>query len=336
MSKWLLSISSGALAATLLTRLFSGKQAVEGEKERVSKVVAWACLIVSIYGGFLSFQMQLSVLQRGPMDLVYEQAFLVPTTIQMYFLLLGLLALGWGVFRQKKIAAVALMLLCLGFTGRNAKAQNLAQDGQKPDHRPAQNQDQKTCIKIWYADREHAPDFNLTVADHFLTSLANKAARQPLDLQSDSQAPASVSAENTCGVVNRTLDRVRLQLIHDTGQPETADTFTAYLQGFLKELDQPGASVGDSVARFMEALMPWGAPFGVLGFHVLPDAKTNPVYSVILDNLQVGYTPLYLRVRPGSHKILVMPLIGYDPVFQSNNYVISDGDNKLIALPEKP
>jgi hypothetical protein len=41
-------------------------------------------------------------------------------------------------------------------------------------------------------------------------------------------------------------------------------------------------------------------------------------------------------VRPGSHKILVMPLIGYDPVFQSNNYVISDGDNKLIALPEKP
>lgn len=332
MSKWLLSISSGALTATLLTRLSSGKQVAEGEKERVSTVIAWACLIVSLYGGFLSYQMQISVLQRGPMDLVYEKAFLVPTLIQMYFLLLGLLALGWSVFRQKKMAAVALVFLFLGFAGRAAQAQKT----QKPDHTQTQNQDQKTCIKNWYADREHAPNVDPTVADHFLTSLARKAARQPLDKQTDPQAAAAGRTETTCDVVNRTLDRVRLQLVHDTGQPETVDTFTAYLQGFLKELDRPGASVGDAVARFMEALMPWAGPFGVLGFHVLPDAKTNPVYSVILDNLQVGYTPLGLRVRPGPHRILVMPLIGYEPIFQSNDYVIKDGDNKLIALPVQP
>ena len=213
------------------------------------------------------------------------------------------------------------MFLCLSFAGRGAQAQN---------------PDQKTCIKSWYADREHDRNVDPTVADRFLTSLAGKAARMPLEKQADPQAAATRrSAENTCDVVNRTLDRVRLQLIHETGHAETVQTFTAYLQGFQGELDHPGASVGSAVASFMQALMPWSGPFGVLGFHVLPDADTNPVYMVMMDGLQVGYTPLGLRVKPGIHQIRVMPLIGFTPIFQSDNYVIQDGDNKLIALPVK-
>lgn len=314
-SRWLLALASGALTATLATRLSGGKTETS---DSLATMAAYAAFIVSMYGAFLSHQAKLSILKEGPLDLVYSDLLTLPIQIQVWFFAIGIVALGTTLFRRPKHPSLGVLLLVV-ILGSRAHAQEF----NKP-----------VCVKAWYSDRMGKNNIEPRDTVRFLSAIESRAKRKRSSLGHDVETPLILN----CSDVNRVMDNIRAQVTLLHNGPASVSDLTSFLKTLQPEVENPGASVGDSVASLVSLLTPWDKPHGELIF-TKPDGSSKEVlFRLILDDVQLSglSTPYQLRVAAGKHSIMIVPLSGFAILWQDKNYDLGGGEAKLIMLPVKP
>lgn len=309
LSKWLLGLASGALAAAIGIRLSD-----KPSEDSPVMMIAYAALIVSLFGAFLSHETRLSILRIGPLDYVYSPLFLLATRVQFWSFLAGISALGWSLFRPRP---KALSVIVLFLVVHQVKAQTNT------------TLDLSTCSSRWYADRFNGANADVSVVTEFLSALErkNKLARG-----------AGATRFTQCADVDRVLDQVRMYSVSQEHHPDTSGAMTAYLRDLQPEVSGPNLTMGEAVSRFLSTLNPLGVPFGVLAVR-FPDKVTPAAqksYRIYVDGLFVGYVNWIGRVTAQPHRVRVLSSSGYTPVFEDLQYTVAEGESKIITVEVTP
>jgi len=293
-SKWLLGIASGALVGLVGLRL---KNPGEGTLTTVVPMSAYSFLLLSIYGGFLSFESTLDILRRGPLVYVYADQFKYPVLIQFWSLVAALALLAVWFFPGTKKTMVLAIVTAI-FCASNARAQET---------------DRPKCVQTWYQDRLHAP----TESGDLALSLLRKVEVQP-----------NAKPIKTCIDADSVMDQLRFSSF-DSGKKDTVVEFNSYLKNLSDELNHPDLSMSDVVAKIVDLMSPWDKPVAVLA--VRSDKGT---YQIILNAAQVGITNWARRLVPGTYRIRVVKDLRV--VYSSNGLSLAPGENRTIDIDNLP
>jgi hypothetical protein len=291
MSKWLLGLASGALASLIALRF---KDPDNKSLLSAAPMTAYAFLIISIYGAFLSYEANIDILQTGPLLYMYSDQFRFPVLVQFWSLFVALLFLGVWIFRpnSEKVALPVAVLLFVCLTPANAQTVDL-----------------NKCATNWYADRlpkeSASPDLAISVLQ--------KLEKQP-------------GAKNiaTCVDADAVLDQLRLaaSLSDDTTLREH---FSKYLEALVDELSHPGLSMSNVVHTIVQLMSPWDSPLGVLSVR-----SSKNTFTILIDAQVVGITNWCQRLPPGTYRIRVARNL--TAVYSEDHFTLAAGDNKVIDV----
>ena len=289
MSKWLLGLASGALVGLIGLRLQHPENS-----ELVGNVLmaAYALLILSLYGAFLSYQATVDIFRRGPLNYLYGDQFRFPVLVQFWSLIAALTLIGAWLFRLK--AKLVLILVCLILElVPTAKAQEV---------------DAKSCLQNWYKDRLGTKDQSVTAA----LSVIRKIQSQP-----QGRSP------KTCVEFDSVLDQLRFSAV-DAGKPDDLTGFDAYLTTLQDELSHPDLSTSDVVHSIIDIMSPWDEPLAILS------VRARGTYYVILNANPVGVTNWTRRLKPGTYNIRVVK--DFQVAYSADTLRLEADETKVIDI----
>jgi hypothetical protein len=291
MSKWLLGLASGAIAAVAGLRL---KEANNRDVISVLPMIAYAFLLLSLYGAFLSYDATINILRLGPLNYSYGAQLEFPVLVQFWTLVLGLSFLGLWLFRRNAVPAVALLVL-MSFLAVPAHAQAAA--------------DLSRCTEGWYKDRLKIspPTSGLAVA--VLEKLEHRPGARQI---------------TNCIDADSVLDQIRFASTQADDQDASVN-FEKYLTALNEELAYPGLGTSDVVLAVMKIMSPWEMPLGVLSIH-----SSKNTYNILLNTSLVGITNWARRLQPGTYRIRVIRHL--DSVYSDNSLTIKANETKDIDL----
>jgi hypothetical protein len=293
MSKWLLGIASGALAGLVGLRLKDPQNdALVGK----APMAAYAFLIISLYGAFLSYDATVNILRLGPLTYLYGDQFKFPVLVQFWSLIVALVLLGMWLFRPRT-RGVMLLLFLTAVSVPRTNAQELHT---------------KQCVQDWYKDRLKATQEPAAVA----LDVLNKIERQP-----------GAKAAKTCVDLKSILDRLRFAAI-ESGNADTQPGFDAYLKALGDELSNPDLSMSEVVHSIIQLMSPWDQQLAVLSIR-----GSNGTYQILINAKQVGVTPWTRRMSPGTYSIRVVR--DFQAAYSSDALQLIAGNTTLIDL-DKP
>jgi len=291
MSKWLLGLASGALASLIALRL---KDPDNEGLLSAAPMTAYAFLIISIYGAFLSYEATIDILQTGPLVYMYSDQFRFPVLVQFWSLFVALIFLAVWIFRPNigKAAIPVAVLLFWCIPAANAQAVDL-----------------NKCAADWYADRlpkeSASPDLAMSVL-------------QKLEKQPGAKDIAS------CVDADAVLDRLRLAA-SQSDDSTLREHFGKYLEALADELSHPGLSMSDVVHAVVQLMSPWDSPVGVLSVR-----SSKNTFTILIDAKVVGITNWCQRLAPGTYRIRVARNL--TAVYSEDHFTLAAGDNKVIDV----
>jgi hypothetical protein len=289
MSKWLLGLASGALAGLIGLRLKDPSNEHLSEKVPMA---AYAFLVLSLYGAFLSYQATLHVLRLGPLTYAYADQFKLPVLVQFWSLIFAAVLLGIWLFGPKKAPAIVLFLIAACVPG--AKAQAF---------------DANSCVLGWYKDRLHEP---------------NASTKSAMDVMHRIQKKPEARPFKSCGDLESVLDQLRFSAVQ-SGKQDTPVSFNSYLAGLQDELDHPGLSTSGIVHSIIELMSPWDEPLAVLSVRA-----SDGTYQILLNATEVGLTNWTRRVKPGTYRVRVVR--NFKVAYSSDSVTLAADESKVIDL----
>ena len=294
MSKWLLGLASGALAGVAGLRL---KEASSQDVISVLPMIAYAFLLLSLYGAFLSYDAAINIVRVGPLNYAYGAQLEVPVLVQFWSLLLGLSFLGVWLFRRKAVQAVVLLaaMSCLGLSAH-------AQETNLPN-----------CAEHWYKDRLNTSLPGSGLAVSVLKQLEQRPGGKPI---------------TSCIDADSVLDQIRFGSTQ-ANQEDASVTFEKYLGALNDELGHPGLGTSDVVLQVIKIMSPWDKHLGILLVH-----SSKNTYNILLNTNLVGMTNWSRRLEPGTYRIRVIR--HFDSVYSDNALVIRADETKDIDLDKLP
>jgi hypothetical protein len=292
LAKWLMGIASGTLAAIVSIRLKSEKT---GELFDFIPMVAYALLLNSLYGGFLSYEATLNVLRFGPLGYLYGDQMRLPILVQFWSLIAGLTLLSVWLFRRKGKIVVAALLLwsCYAVPAR----------GEAVDH--------KQCVQHWTEDRKLGAGLNQELLLNVVHRVGSIKDARPVE---------------SCEEIEIVLDKLRFESIL-AGNKDQASDFNSYVKSLQNELSHPDLSTSDTVRSLVRLMSVWEKPFGVLSVR---SAKGS--FTVLIDGAEIGVTNWIGRLEPGIHRVRVVTRGVV--VYSSDTVAISAGASKEIVADE--
>jgi hypothetical protein len=290
MSKWLLGLASAAIAGLVGIRL---KNADDDQTADVVPMTAYAFLLLSLYGGFLSYESTVDILRRGPLHYFYGDQFRLPVLVQFWSLAAALVLLAIWLFRKRKKALVLGMLLAMSWVG-NAQAEEVKR---------------QKCIQDWYQDRFHTSADSRDIALSVLLRIEKQPNAKPI---------------RSCVDVSSVLDRLRYASL-TSGKADSNSEFEKYLVTLNDELGHPELSMSDVVHSIIEMMSPWDKPAGILSVR-----SSKGTYQILLDTIEVGVTNWTGRLAPGKHRIRIVKDLKV--VFSANDYQIAADEYKVLDL----
>jgi hypothetical protein len=292
LAKWLMGIASGSLAAIVGIRLKNEKS---GDLFDFIPMIAYAFLLTSLYGGFLSYQAALNVLRFGPLDYLYGSQMQLPILVQFWSLITGLMLLAVWLFRRKTKIVVAVLILfsCCAIPARAAAV------------------DEQQCVQHWSKDRRLSLESAGDVALDLLRRLGRVKEAKPI---------------KTCDDIEIVLDTLRFDSTL-AGNEDTSTAFNEYIKSLDSELSHTELSSSDIVQALIKLMAIWDKPFGVLSVR-----SSNGRFAVLIDGVERGFTNWRGRLEPGLHRIRVMAKGGV--VYASDSLPISEGSTKEINVDE--
>jgi hypothetical protein len=292
LAKWLMGIASGSIAAIVGIRLRSEKS---DDIFDFIPMIAYAFLMNSLYGGFLSYQATLNVLRYGPLNYLYGSQLQLPILVQFWSLIVGLMLLSVWLFRRKnKIIVASLILLsCCAAPVRSA------------------NVDEKQCVAHWTQDRKLDAELNQQLLLELIHSVGSIKDAKPI---------------RSCQDIEIVLDTLRFDSAL-AGNADTSAAFNSYLKSIQSELSSPDLGTSDIVQGLVKLMAIWDKSFGVLSVR-----SSKGPFTVLIDGEEMGFTNWIGRLKPGPHRIRVTAkgCVAY----ASDSYVISADDSKEINVDE--
>lgn len=266
MSKWLLGLASGAIAAVAGLRL---KEANNKDIVGVLPMISYAFLLLSLYGAFLSYEATINILRLGPLNYSYGAQLELPVLVQFWTLIVGLAFLGVWLFRRKAMPAVAV-LVAIALSNVCARAQEANLPG---------------CAEHWYKDRlSMSPP-----ASSFAVPVLKQLERRP----GGKQITSCVDADSI-------LDQIRLSSTQANDRAPSVN-FEMYLTALNDELGHPGLGTSDVVLAIIKIMSPWDKALGILLIH-----SSKSTYNILLNTNLVGITNWSRRLEPGTYRIRVI------------------------------
>ena len=290
MSKWLLGLASGAIAAVAGLRL---KEADNEDVISVLPMIAYAFLLLSLYGAFLSYDATINIVRLGPLNYSYGAQLELPVLVQFWTLILGLSFLGVWLFRRKAVPAAVAMFL-IAFFAVPAQAQEADLPG---------------CAERWYKDRLNMspPTSRLAV------SVLKKLEQRP----GGKQITSCIDADSV-------LDQIRFASTQANDQDPSVN-LEKYLVALNEELGHPDLGTSDVVLAIIQIMSPWEKQLGILSIH-----SSKNTYNILLNTNLVGITNWARRLEPGIYRIRVMRHL--DSVYSDNSLTIKANETKDIDL----
>jgi len=290
MSKWLLGLASGAIVAIASLRL---KEASNKDVIGVLPTIAYAFLLLSMYGAFLSYEAAINIIRLGPLSYSYGDQLELPVLVQFWTLIVGLSFLGVWLFRRKALPVVVL-LVSTSFLVIPARAQEADLPG---------------CTEHWYKDRlKISPP-----ASGLAVPVLKKLEQRP----EAKQITSCIDADSV-------LDQIRLASTQ-ANDLEASVNFDKYLMVLNEELGHPDLGTSDVVLAIMKIMSPWEKPLGVLSVH-----SSKNTYNILLNTNLVGITNWARRLEPGTYRIRVIRHL--DSVYSDNSLTIKANETKDIDL----
>jgi hypothetical protein len=292
LAKWLMGIASGTLAAIVSIRLKSEKT---GDLFDLIPMVAYAFLLNSLYGGFLSYEATLNVLRVGPLGYLYGDQMRLPILVQFWSLIAGLTLLSVWLFRRKGtvVAAALLLLSCSAGSLHGATV------------------DDKQCVEHWAEDRKLEGGLNQGQLLDVVHRVGSIKDAKPLQ---------------SCEEIEIVLDELRFESIL-AGNKDGSSDFNSYVKSLQSELSHPDLSTSDIVRSLVRLMAVWEKPFGVLSVR---SAKGS--FTVLIDGAEIGVTNWIGRLEPGVHRVRVVTRGVM--VYSSDTVSISAGVSKEIDADE--
>jgi hypothetical protein len=289
MSKWLLGLASGALAGLIGLRL---KDPTNENLVEKTPMAAYAFLVLSLYGAFLSYEAAINVLRFGPLAYVYGDQFKFPVLVQFWSLIIAVTLLGVWLFRPRKAALVLFMVMagCVP----EAKAQEFSA---------------KPCIQNWYKDRLGSSEAPADRAIDVLRKIEKKPEARKV---------------KSCVDVESVLDELRFSSVQ-AGKPDTSAGFDSYLAGLDDELNHPGLTASAIVHSIIELMSPWDESLAVLSVRA-----RNGTYQILLNATEVGLTNWTRRLKPGTYTIRVVR--NFKVAYSSDSLTLGADESKVIDL----
>lgn len=298
LSKWLLGLSYGTLAALL------GLQAKQDSHYRPAESVAGmaACglLVVSLFEGFLFQQAATDALERD-IKLIYGSYLDAPLQLQFYTLLGAVVLLATWFFRPRRVphGFLFLVLLCLS---NPLRAQTTTAD----------------CVRRWSISR------NVELSAEAQANLENIVEYVK------KQARIDPGAGDGCVYVLAAGDELRSLARYEA--PDRADlAIPERILQIDQQLRDQNALPNDWVARLVAFSKFWNPePYATL------EVQSNPEgLEVHLGNLwpgEVKVTPLTTRVPPGNY---LLELVRDGLVLFSRRLVLTDhGPTTNVRYPQ--
>jgi hypothetical protein len=267
MSKWLLGLASGALAAVAGLRL---KEANSQDVVSVLPMVSYAFLVLSLYGAFLSYAAAIDILRRGPLNYSYGAQLALPVLVQFWTLILGLSFLGVWLFKRKTVAPAIVTLALLSLLSMPAHAQEA---------------DLPNCTAHWYNDRLKISPPISGMAVSVLKQLERHPGGKPI---------------TNCTDADSVLDRIRLASTQANDADPSA-TLESYLGALNEEMGHPDLGTSEVVIAIIKIMSPWDKPLGVLSVH-----SSKYTYNILLDTKIEGITNWSRRLEPGTYRLRVI------------------------------
>lgn len=298
LSKWLLGLAYATLAGLFGFRIKSP------EDERFKDgfpLVACALLVISLYGGFLFQQATLSILSRGPADLLFGDGILLTLQVQFWFLAFGLIVLAAWLFRttnKKRRASVGLLIILLSTCP-------LAAADKKPS--PV-----RACVDSWQADRGES--LGPELAGEVTRLVEELAAREKIALQGTDPCPFTASV----------LDELRFSILQYGDETEVTKRMAAVVSGARQDLASPNFSPGDLVRKLVRLSQVWRSPSGLLQV-IAREGR----FEIFLSSELVGLTNWTRRLEPGTYS-LFFTRNGVRQNEYDRQVVIEDG--KLVRI----
>jgi hypothetical protein len=290
MSKWLLGLASAALAGLIGLRL---KNPGDDGLMEIVPMSAYAFLVLSLYGGFLSYEATLDILRRGPLRYLYGDQFRFPVLVQFWSLVIALILLAVWLFGRKPKAVALAAVLAVFFAG-TANAQEI---------------DRQKCVESWYQDRLHVSNSSGDLALGVLQKIEKEPNAKPI---------------RTCLDVDLVLDRLRFAAVN-SGKKDTEPEFASYLKTLADELSHPELSMSDVVHSIIDLMSPWDRPVGVLSVR-----SSKGTFQILLNAAEVGLTNWSARLVPGTYRIRIVKDLKV--VYSSNDLQIAANETKIIDL----
>lgn len=304
MSKWLLGLASGSLAGLIGVRLKTGANDLFTQVP----MAAYAFLVLSLYGAFLHYHAMVNVLRVGPLDYLYGDQLRLPILVQFWSLLAAVVLLGIWLLRTKTHLPVLLICFCALALSSSAECQA----NQPAASQSKQAFDLPSCVKDWYSDRLKASGANPNLA----ASVLHRIEKQP---------HAKIIAN--CIDADSVLDQLRFAAVQ-SGKPDNHDSFSAYLNSVLEELQHPDLSTSDVVRAILNLMSPWENDLGVLSVRA-----SHGTYQVLLQGDPFGITNCTRRLKPGVYSIRVVSN-NFKIAFSSDSVKISASETTLIDLDQ--
>lgn len=297
MSKWLIGLASGTLIGLVGLRLGINKN--DNSWIETVPLIAYAFLLLSLYGGFLSYQATANILRIGPLDNLYGDQYRFPILVQFWALVIALILIAGRLFGGKKSAIlqiIAIMVMtCAAAHGEQRKGFA-----------------EKECAQGWFKER-----FNVDVQD----------VSGVLDLIHKVEKRSKLRGPSSCIDENAVLDEVRFSSFH-TGAQDTEQEFDKYVTSLNMELSNPDASTSSVIHSVIDLLSPWDNG----SLEVLNIKASRGPCTILLNGTEIGLTNWIRRIRPGTYTLTVVR--NYRTVYTSNDLQLVAGKPITIDVDE--